>query len=253
MVAETRSLMKQVVSQLSGSGSGISVVTDSDYEIYARKSLPAILLERCGLEVIRGADGNRSSFIGLEWDYRVPVLVSQLPPNSKSERGVFETFTFPKKLCYIPPAVVKPRTVTPTRIGASPHPPAAHYLAIVEISTSRKWTKSTSREGLLQRLEQRLAKSLDRAYSLNYIEKMCITDLVAVVGIVSPEEYTASVCDLMSHSDAPPLLKEMMDAGRFVFIQVPKAAGSVSASPLLPSPPVERRVTADPSIWTPIT
>ena len=164
----------------------------------------------------------------------MPVLVVEPPPNSKSISGEFETF--PRKPFYVRPEAVVPRVVTPTRTGLS-EAPAAHYLAILQITTTLSWTRpSTHREGLLQRLEQRLAISLERAYSSRYITEKKITNLVAVVGVVAPIAFSSSVRDLMGRDFAPPLLKEMMDAGRFVFIKFPKLqsapGGSTPASPL---------------------
>ena len=251
---ETRSLVKQLASQLSGSASGTSIITDADYENQVRAALSGILLERCGLEVVRGAEGNRSAFEGMEWDYRVPVLIATVHGDSRSVPGEFEVF--PNKHHYERPVHHSARSVTPTQIGSSLYAPAAHYLAILEITTTVSWTKATTRPGLLQRLEQRLTKSLDRAYSMKYIERKCITDLVAVVGVVAPEAYSTSVRDLMAHTDAPPLLKEMMTAGRFVFVRFSKGQaiiGSSSASLELPtqSIPVGRRsLEPDPAIWT---
>ena len=103
---------------------------------------------------------------------------------------------------------------------------AAHYLAILEMTTARKWTHSSGglrgREGLLERLEKRLAISLDRAHSQDLVREKNILELVAVVGVVAPEPYSDSVRERMSKADALPLLKKMMDASRFVFVKIPK-------------------------------
>jgi hypothetical protein len=80
---------------------------------------------------------------------------------------------------------------------------------------------------LLERLEKRLAVSLDRAHSEGFVKEKNILDLVAVVGVVAPEPYSESVRSRMSKPHAPPLLKKMMDASRFVFVKIAKTrAGS---------------------------
>ena len=49
--------------------SGSSAQTDDDYEDQARANLPAILLDRCGLYVVRDSDCSCSAFEGLELDF----------------------------------------------------------------------------------------------------------------------------------------------------------------------------------------
>ena len=115
--------------------------------------------------------------------------------------------------------------MTPSKFRGKPVPPSAHYLAIFEVTVARKWTHSSSKDpGLLERLEQRLAISLDRARSAHVAGVERISDLVAVVGVVAPASYTDSVRSRMCKLSAPPLLKELMDASRFVFIAMPRAS-----------------------------
>jgi hypothetical protein len=71
----------------------------------------------------------------------------------------------------------------------------------------------------------RLRLSLGRAREQGYITTdQDITELVAAVGIVAPTPYTRSVMDRMASSSAPVLLKQLMEAGRFVFFGVPRVS-----------------------------
>jgi len=208
---------------------GTTVLSDPEYEEQARRKLHEILLSRCGLVVARGADVDRAALEGQQWDFRAPVLISATAPHPNGELDVFEIF--PTKPFYVRPEAVRERHVTPTKFSGEESPPAAHYLAIFEMTTTHKWTRSCGgsrgREGLLERLEKRLAISLDRAHSHGYVREKNILELVAVVGVVAPEPYSDSVRGRMSRADAPPLLKKMMDASRFVFVKIPKTrAGS---------------------------
>jgi hypothetical protein len=214
-------LLARISARLLAEDSATTILSDAEYEDMARLKLPSILLDRCGLEVVRGADASRTVLAGLEWDFRVPVLVAATAPNPNAERGAFEVF--PNKAHYERPAAVPARIVTPTKVGTAAEPPPAHYLAIFEMTVAPKWTRrSSAREGLLERLEARLALSLDRAFSSGVCERDVLA-LVAVVGVVAPAPYSDSVRERMSRADAPPLLRQMMDAARFVFIGVPKA------------------------------
>ena len=222
-------VLQRTIIQMLSQPDGTTVLSDPEYEDQARYKLHEILLSRCGLVVARGADVSRAGLEGQEWDFRAPVLFSATAPHPNGEPDVFEIF--PRKPSYVRPEAVEARHVTPTKFSGEASPPAAHYLAILEMTTARKWTHSSGgssgREGLLERLEKRLAISLDRAHSRGFVREKNILELVAVVGVVAPEPYSDSVRDRMSKADAPPLLKKMMDASRFVFIKIPKTrAGS---------------------------
>ena len=222
-------MSQRAIIQMLSQPDGTTVLSDPEYEDQARHKLHEILLSRCGLVVARGADVSRAGLEGQEWDFRAPVLFSATAPHPNGEPDVFEIF--PRKPSYVRPEAVEARHVTPTKFSGEASPPAAHYLAILEMTTARKWTHSSGgssgREGLLERLEKRLAISLDRAHSCGFVREKNILELVAVVGVVAPEPYSDSVRDRMSKADAPPLLKKMMDASRFVFIKIPKTrAGS---------------------------
>ena len=214
-------LLPQIARLLSVDDSGTSVLSDAAYEDMARLKLPAILLERCGLEVVRGADASRTGLEGLEWDFRVPVLIAATQPHPNSSAGVFETF--PRKAFYTRPPAIEARIVSPTHSSGAETGSSAYYLAILEVTVASKWThRSSSREGLLERLEQRLFLSVERAFSNGLISTRKVTDLVAVVGVVAPEPYSESVRSRMAEPGVLPLLKAMMEAGRFVFIGLPK-------------------------------
>ncbi len=220
---------QRAIIQLLSQPDGTTVLSDPEYEEQARHKLHEILLSRCGLVVSRNADVSRAGLEGQQWDFRAPVVISATAPHPNGELDIFEIF--PQKPFYVRPEVVEERHVTPTKFSGEASPPAAHYLAILEMTTARRWTHgsggSRGREGLLERLEKRLAISLDRAHSQGYIKEKNILELVAVVGVVAPEPYSDSVRDRMSRANAPPLLKKMMDASRFVFIKIPKTrAGS---------------------------
>ncbi len=199
-----------------------TVLSDAEYEGRVRTLLPGLLLQRCGLETVAGVDTQRHAFLGFEWDFSAPVTLAQTAPHSNADAD----FTvFPSKPHYMRPLAVQARYVTPTKFGGAAEPPAAHYLAIVEATVAPKWTRaSSSRSGLLERLEQRLHVTLDRAVSQSVSGVTDITDLVAVVGVAAPCEYSMSVCDLMSAGTAPPLLKKLMEAGRFAFFRVPQGS-----------------------------
>jgi hypothetical protein len=220
---------QRAIIQMLSQPDGTTVLSDPEYENLARHKLHEILLSRCGLVVVRGVDVDRAELEGQEWDFRAPVLISATAPHPNGEADVFEIF--PHKPFYVRPEAVKERHVTPTKFSGEASPPAAHYLAILEMTTARRWTHSSGgsngREGLLERLEKRLAVSLDRAHSEGFVKEKNILDLVAVVGVVAPEPYSESVRSRMSKPHAPPLLKKMMDASRFVFVKIAKTrAGS---------------------------
>jgi len=81
---------------------------------------------------------------------------------------------------------------------------------------------------MMTRLNERLAKTLDRAKEEAFVSNDArITDLVAVVGVVAPTSCNDSVSTTMSKgNDVPLLLKEMMDAKRFVVFIKPNIVHS---------------------------
>jgi hypothetical protein len=196
--------------------------SDMGYEAFVRGQLPGLLLHHCGLEVPLAVDEfQRQDLSDLEWDFRAPVLVAAVPPAGAA--AVHDEFVvFCEKRHYRrPEALPRTRVVTPTKFGGSEAPPSAHFLAIMEVTTSVQWTHgSASREGLLERLEARLVKSFDRARSSGVENLHSITDLVAVVGVVAPAPYSASVRARLAAGGHLRMLRAMTDAGRFVFIRV---------------------------------
>lgn len=209
--------------QLQAADEVTTTMSDPEYESVVRGQLPSILLHRCGLEVANVDAGDfERTLEGQQWDFRAPVTIATTAPNPNREVGVFEIF--PSKQTYVRPAQVSARNITPSKYGGRDQPPAAHYLAIFEITTARHWTwGSRSKEPMLARLEKRLCISLDRATSTpesGIPADASILDVVAVVGVVVPKEFSQSARDLMDGNPAAyEKLRLMMDNGRFVFIQ----------------------------------
>lgn len=203
-----------------------SIMSDSDYERSTRGLLLGKLVEHCGLEVARGTSLDRRALMGQQWDFCAPVRCAATRGDPRNVHGVFEAFM--SEDGYIRPPNVPTRIITPTKAGTGVEPIAAEYLAVFEI---------TSHRPLLPRLEKRLLLSLERAKAKGYLTpQQTITDLIAVVGVASPHDCSNSVCARMDvevpEGELHPYfhLRAMMDAGRFVFIYVPKA-GSPSRSP----------------------
>ena len=208
-----------------------SVVSNPQYEEGARSWLPSQLLQRCGLVVVENTDVLRADLEGLPWDFRAPVLLAPKEPHPNVELGAFEVIPTGTPAYLRPPRGVAPRYVTPTKFGGADSPPAAQYLALFEITTSETWPERAKRRGdgafktMASRLDERLAKSLDRAKEHGIVAGDArITDLVAVVGVVAPAACAQSISAAMTKGDVPLLLKQMMDARRFVVLVRPKAA-----------------------------
>lgn len=126
------------------------------------------------------------------------------------------------------PPQITARVLTPTRFGVASAPPLAHYFAVFEITTARKWARryKDRHDGpaktMLWRLEERLALSLARARNEMLIDAAAgVLDLIAAVGVVAPTTCADSVAAQMAKTDAPPLLGELMRAGRFVALVLP--------------------------------
>lgn len=95
-------------------------------------------------------------------------------------------------------------------------------MAIFEITTTRRWPNTD----LLERLERRLAVSLNRARDLNRDSSgLGILDVVAVIGtrVLGTDACLQSVSDRLAPRSKMPLLTQMADAARFVFILRPYA------------------------------
>jgi hypothetical protein len=243
----------QILAESDDLGTIISVISDPQYEEDSRNWLPSQLLQRCGLVVVENIDVQRTNLVGLQWDFRAPVILARTEPHPNMELDAFEIFPSGTPSYLRPSASVEPRYLTPTKFGGAAHPPSGQYLALFEFTTADRWSKRAKRRDdstfktMASRLNERLAKSLDRAKDVGYISSNArITDLVAVIGVVAPTACTASMtftmtnrscgshwrcCSYglhssmtftMTRSDVPLLLKEMMDARRFVVFVKPK-------------------------------
>jgi hypothetical protein len=210
----------------------ISVLSDPQYEEDARNWLPSRLLQRCGLVVIDKGRPQRTNLKGLQWG--APVLIAQTEPHPNLKLGEFEIFPSGSPF-YHRPKRVDPRSIAPTKLNSSDDiPPSAHYFAVFEISSSTVWAMRLRRKDddtlktTMTRLNERLAKTLDRAKEEGFVSNDArITDLVAVVGVVAPTSCKEFVSMTMSkENDVPLLLKEMMDAKRFVVFIKPNIGHS---------------------------
>lgn len=132
-IEESLRLLPAIKLMLTTENMATARLSDVKYEDQARLKMPTILLTRCGLEVVDGDDASRSALGGLEWDFRTPVLIaSTAPTKSNSEAGLFDIF--PRKPCYVRPARIHARHVTPTTFGGASEASPAHYFAIFEIT-----------------------------------------------------------------------------------------------------------------------
>lgn len=225
-------------------GSNVSVLSDPQYEEDARNWLPSQLLQRCGLVVVENFNAQRTYLMELQWDFRAPVIIAQTESNPNLELNVFEIFPTGTPY-YLRPKAIKPRYITPTKSIGSDNPPTAQYFALFEFTTASGWSKRSRRKGdgafktMAARLNERLAKTLDRAKEEKLIAGDArITDLVSVIGVVAPTSCNESMSMMMNKKDnVPLLLKEMMDAKRFVvFIKPNVAHQSRSSNKSSPSP-----------------
>ena len=225
-------------------GSNVSVLSDPQYEEDARNWLPSQLLQRCGLVVVENFNAQRTYLMDLQWDFRAPVIIAQTEPNPNLELNVFEIFPTGTPF-YLRPKAKKPHYVTPTTSIGSDNQPTAQYFALFEFTTASGWSKRSRQKGdgafktMAARLNERLAKTLDRAKEEKLIAGDArITDLVSVIGVVAPTSCNESMSMMMNKKDnVPLLLKEMMDAKRFVvFIKPNVAHQSRSSNKSSPSP-----------------
>ena len=220
--------------------------TPAGYEDLARKFLlETVLPQWLGLQVVRGASLERiqgeiraGDGRSVQWDFRAPVTVANVPPASPSKSSNFviypsrEQYARPEK----PPSSVH---LTPTKLPNATHPPAADFMSIFEVTIADKWAdaKGSERESLLTRLEERLFISLARANALRSATSavLNIVDVVAVVGVVGcfhcknkiATVRAASMADASVHPSSSGLLWQLMDAGRFVFVRLPYGDASI--------------------------
>ena len=193
-----------------------SAATPAEYEDLGRAFITGELERRFGLRAIADASPNRV-IDGLQWDYRLPVVVSAPPthPGKQSEEFIIypamERYTCPER-------PTGGRQLTPTKTPGAAAPPACDYIVIFEITTSRGWAGKQ----MLPRLEQRLSITLDRARSTTEGVPDDILSVCALVGVVAPASCQDSVRARMTSAKADgslPLLSKMMDEGRFVFLR----------------------------------
>jgi exonuclease VII large subunit len=204
-----------------------SAATPVFYEEQARTMLRDVLRFRCGLKIVHGdrvhrLHGEIPAYAELEvesveWDFRAFVAVDAGPVPYPGKTADF--IIYPDHAAYRrPPALIEPRHLSPLKV---PLPDdtlglvACDYVAIFETTTSDNWNKSKgARKSLLQRLEERLRVTLERAKSVSPMTTS-ISDVVAVVGVVSPFSCQRS---MVSDVAAFPLLAELLDRSRFVFV-----------------------------------
>ena len=186
--------------------SGRKYLRDNFERLFGLRILDAACAQRAEGDIVTTHDG--ASF---EWDFRVPVNISGSPSFHTQAPG---SHIYPAHEHYLRPArPARARELTPSKLpsGAAT---ASDFMAIFEITTTRRWSS-----GLLSRLEQRLAVSLDRARALDPgSSHLRILDVVAVIGVIGVDACQASVATLLAKRAGMPLLKEMADAARFVFV-----------------------------------
>ena len=200
--------------------------TPADYEDAARPFLRDVVLPQwLGLLPLAGALLERAEGTvhvegtpDVQWDFRTPVRVSTLPPSGPPTGSSIVVYpSYDRYVRPSPPPVE--RHLTPTKVPGATALPVAHFMAIFEVTVASSWASLTA-GSLLWRLEERLHVSLQRAAALQDEGEasLKITDVVAVVGVVGAFNCKRSVGLLMAREGAPPLLRQLMDQGRFVFI-----------------------------------
>jgi hypothetical protein len=246
LIADYRLLARFLAAELRAAeeaADNASAATPKEYEEEGRRLLVAALEVNFGLRVVTNARLHRldkeivadlrGSTFDSEWDFRAPVLCSGHGPQRPNKSVDF--IIYPDHDAYIRPnRPERAKTLTPTKIGDAAHPPGCDFIAIFEITTVKEWATR-----LVPRLEQRLAVSLDRARSLDATVTN-ILDVVAVVGVLGTHTCQRS---MTSHVDSArtPLLNQMMQAARFVFLRQP-FAGSPPAKSVSGLSQTERKV-----------
>ena len=205
------------------------------YEHLAYQFIIANMPRLCGWTVqgkipIQRFQGDLSDF---EWDAR--VFLDSVP---LSPAGTL-TLLNPDGRDFIvygghtlfnrPPAVDK-RTLSPFRSRSSGLRVAAEYVGIFEVTRVYDWTRqSGSRGPLLPRLELRLGVSLERAIAVaaevGSPKPSGILDVVGVIGVCGVNDCVAPVSGSLSSAAGRgefPLLSQLFEAGRFIFIRVPE-------------------------------
>ena len=91
-------------------GTIASAVSDPQYEEDSRNWLPSQLLQRCGLVVVENSDLQRTNLVGLQWDFRAPVIMARTEPHPNAELDVFEIFPLGTAAYLRPPPSVERAT-----------------------------------------------------------------------------------------------------------------------------------------------
>ena len=217
-----------------------SAATPPQYEERGRLFLAAQFERRFGLRILGNvyeraagelrvaglddSDSPRSS----QWDFRAPVNVND--GAASHPRKADDFVIYPAKELYVRPGRrERARILTPTKTmgsGGVLVDVSSDYMAVFEV-TNGEFSRSQRKPGLLQRLEERLRISLDRAHSIDG-SISGILDVVAVVGVVSPfscHQHVGEKCV----AAAFPRLFEMMAAARFVWLKLNSADEGVSS------------------------
>lgn len=208
-----------------------SASTPVAYEESGRLHLLSIFEGTFGLRVLSNARVHRAEHEivveggNVEWDFRVPVMCSGVVSAAKTSTFII----YPDQPSYIrPPRPLRARQLTPTKIvaGVSTVETRSDFMAIFEITTTKEWAKN-----LAPRLEQRLAVSLDRARTLQLEGEAALTilDVVAVVGVLGILSCLRSIPSQVTKAKTP-LLFQMMEAARFVFVHMPYSGSPTSKS-----------------------
>jgi len=217
-----------------------SAATPPQYEERGRLFLAAQFERRFGLRLLGNAyeraagelrvagDDGSGSPRSSQWDFRAPVNVND---GAASHPHKAEDFViYPAQEFYVRPVRrERARILTPTKTMGSSGVlvyVSSDYMAVFEV-TNGEFSRSQRKPGLLQRLEERLLISLDRARSID-ASISSILDVVAVVGVVSPfscHQHVGEKCV----AAAFPKLFEMMTAARFVWLQLNSADGGVDS------------------------
>jgi hypothetical protein len=221
-----------------GGDDAASAATPAQYEVRGRQFLLAQFERRFGLRVVGNSfarssgeireAGSPSAERTFQWDFRAPVNVNRSGVSHGGAAGDF--VIYPARETYgLPPTPPRARVLTPNKaVGAGNTlvDVASDYMAVFEI-TAGDFARSRRSPGLLQRLEERLRVSFDRARAIDDSSES-VLDVVAVIGIVSPiscYQYVGEKCT----AAAFPHLSQMMAASRFVWLKLDAAdAGSVS-------------------------
>ena len=200
-----------------------SAATPADYEEAGRRYLRDNFERLFGLRILEAARIQRAegeittpSGASCEWDFRVPVNVSGSPTFAKSPEAGCLIYLDHER--YLRPARSdRARELTTTKLPSG-IAAASDFMAVFEITTAKRWPTS-----LLARLEQRLVVSLDRARALNPDAELGILDVVAIVGVLGTGACQVSVSTRLAKRAEMPLLREMANAARFVFLLRPLA------------------------------